>query len=356
MAELLTREQFRAAVFARDKHKCVVCGAPAQDAHHILERRLFPDGGYYLGNGASVCGPCHVRAEETGLPCEYLRERAGITELVLPPHFDRGAGSRYDKWGNPYLPDGRRMLGELYFDPSVEKVLRQAGIYDNPRVFAPVVKYPRTFHLPWSLGVLDDDERLEEAETQGLLTANDVIVTLKMDGESCSMYPDHIHARSLESRGGVERDWVKALWSRIRHELPKGWRICGENLYEKHALTYTDLPSYFMVHSIWDRQTCLPWAETVEFAGILELDVVPVLASGLWPGHAWMAEALKSAPHMPAEGEHEGYVVRRPGSFAFKDFRTSVAKYVRKDHVKPDEVHVHRRRTLVKNGLRSEAT
>ncbi len=51
----MTRDDFRNAVFARDNHRCVICGEPAKDAHHILERRLFPDGGYYLNNGASLC-------------------------------------------------------------------------------------------------------------------------------------------------------------------------------------------------------------------------------------------------------------------------------------------------------------
>jgi hypothetical protein len=37
---LLTREVFRTAVFARDGDRCVICGAPGQDAHHIVERQL----------------------------------------------------------------------------------------------------------------------------------------------------------------------------------------------------------------------------------------------------------------------------------------------------------------------------
>ena len=38
---LLTRDQFRELTFERDKHTCVLCHAPAQVAHHILERRLW---------------------------------------------------------------------------------------------------------------------------------------------------------------------------------------------------------------------------------------------------------------------------------------------------------------------------
>ena len=47
MKTLITRDDFRQSVFERDSHRCVICGEPAKDAHHILERRLFPDGGYY---------------------------------------------------------------------------------------------------------------------------------------------------------------------------------------------------------------------------------------------------------------------------------------------------------------------
>ena len=63
--KLLDRDTFREAVFKRDGYLCVLCKAPAQDAHHIIERRLWPDSGYYLENGVSLCGPCHLKAEMT---------------------------------------------------------------------------------------------------------------------------------------------------------------------------------------------------------------------------------------------------------------------------------------------------
>lgn len=64
-SKLLTRDAFREGVFARDGNCCVFCGRPAVDAHHILERRLWPDGGYYLNNGASVCAEHHMLCETT---------------------------------------------------------------------------------------------------------------------------------------------------------------------------------------------------------------------------------------------------------------------------------------------------
>jgi len=50
-------------VFTRDAHRCLTCGAPAVDAHHITDRHELPNGGYVLENGISLCAPCHVLAE-----------------------------------------------------------------------------------------------------------------------------------------------------------------------------------------------------------------------------------------------------------------------------------------------------
>lgn len=63
-AKLHTRDEFREKVFSRDNSLCVICGKPAKDAHHIIERRLFTDGGYYLDNGASLCETHHILAEQ----------------------------------------------------------------------------------------------------------------------------------------------------------------------------------------------------------------------------------------------------------------------------------------------------
>lgn len=57
------------------------------DAHHLMERRLFEDGGYRLDNGATVCERCHRAAESTEYSVEYLRECAGIARKVLPEHL-----------------------------------------------------------------------------------------------------------------------------------------------------------------------------------------------------------------------------------------------------------------------------
>ena len=81
---ILSRDEFRESVFQRDNFKCVICGDKAKDAHHIIERRLFSDGGYYLDNGASLCEKHHIEAEETTLSCEEIRLKAGIENIIIP--------------------------------------------------------------------------------------------------------------------------------------------------------------------------------------------------------------------------------------------------------------------------------
>jgi len=123
---LLTREEFDRQVKARSRGRCVCCSLPAVDAHHILERKLWPDGGYYLLNGAAVCEVHHWRAETTLLSVEDVRAAAGIQEILLPPRFEPTA--RYDKWGNRIRADGMREPGPLFEDTGCRKVLGHAGL------------------------------------------------------------------------------------------------------------------------------------------------------------------------------------------------------------------------------------
>lgn len=169
---LLERNDFRESVFKRDGHKCVLCFEPAQDAHHIIERRLWGDGGYYLNNGASLCGKCHIKAESTDISCEEIRSAAKIERVALPEHLYRD--NEYDKWGNIILPNGSRIKGELFYDESVQKILG-----DKIKDFSSYVKYPRTYHLPFSESRTKDDRTLSDCS---IFEGREVVVTEKMDG------------------------------------------------------------------------------------------------------------------------------------------------------------------------------
>lgn len=71
------RAAFRLTVFTRDLHTCQVCGkrwtaadaAPDLgriNAHHIVDRHEFTNGGYVQENGITVCDgvdSCHMKCE-----------------------------------------------------------------------------------------------------------------------------------------------------------------------------------------------------------------------------------------------------------------------------------------------------
>lgn len=192
------------------------------------------------------------------------------------------------------------------------------------------IKYPRTYHLPWSLGFSSDDKVLKSVEH---FEGQKVVVTEKMDGENTTMYSDRVYARSIDSNGGEDRAWVKQLWSTIRGEIPKGWRICGENLYARHSLPYDDLQSYFYGFSVWDEHNqCLPWVDTLEIFSMLEITPVRTLYCGKWDeGH------LRELAIKLDTSKVEGYVVRTAGGFPYNEFSLNAAKFVRANHVQTDK-------------------
>jgi hypothetical protein len=312
--KLLTRDQFREGVFERDSHLCVVCKRPAVDAHHILERRLFSDGGYYFSNGASLCAEHHIEAEKTIISPDDLRALIGLETFMIPDHFY--GDINYDKWGNIMLPNGNRLRGELFYDDNVQKIIR-----DVIHLFLKWVKYPRTYHLPDSQMGKDDRQLQDDSNFIGRW----VVATIKMDGENTTFYNDYIHARSLNSGSRSDRNWVKGLWGRISYLIDENMRVCGENLYAKHTIKYTDLESYFQVFSVWIDMECLSWKETVEYSKILGLSHVPVLYEGMYDRKK-IHDLFKQ---YDKDFGAEGYVIRVADSFKYGDFRKSVGKYVK---------------------------
>lgn len=193
-------------------------------------------------------------------------------------------------------------------------------------------KYPRTPHLPWSPGWTSDDVRKLSVDP---FIGKQVVITEKMDGENTTMYTNHIHARSIDSRHHPSRDWVKKMHAELRCKIPEGWRLCGENLYAKHSIHYRLLPSYFLLFSIWDeRNNCLSWDQTLEWAERLDLKTPAVLYRGQWD-QSWFDEIVIDTDQC------EGYVVRLNEGFHYEQFAMCVGKWVRESHVHSDKHWMH---------------
>jgi len=320
----------------------VVCGHAAKDAHHLYERRLWGgeySGGYITENGVSLCAQCHLDAEATTWSVQELAEMAGILRPPLPPILE--SGHIYDKWGNLILPDGTRMIGPLYYDSGVQKILKP--LIDKG-TFTDYIKYPRTPHLAWSAGGEADEMVLEQTYFQ---PSQDVVVTEKMDGENMTVYNDKIHARSIDSGYHASRTWVKNFAAKWQGNLGHEERVCGENMYAVHSLKYDELPSYFLGFSFWTGRWCQSWDRTLELFEILGVTPVPVLYEGTWDQTTRWIQGYHANPLN--DQVREGYVVRSRDEFALDEFRQSVAKYVRPNHVTSDAHWRHNK--LDKNGL-----
>jgi len=192
------------------------------------------------------------------------------------------------------------------------------------------VKYPKTKHLPWSLGLTRGDKIVKSLDS---FIKREIIAGYKMDGENSTLMTDCIYARSLESNDHPSQHWLKGLWGEIKHDIPENWRICGENLYAKHSIHYTDLPTYFMVFNIWDENNmCLSYDETIWWCKALGLHHVPILWRGIFDENFLKDLSLKIDTE-----KHEGYTIRITDKFHFDDFQQFTAKWVRKSHVKTSD-------------------
>jgi hypothetical protein len=197
------------------------------------------------------------------------------------------------------------------------------------------VTYPRTHHLPGSSGAAGDLTQPDLSWLDG-----ELVVTEKLDGGLLTFTRDAIHGRSP---GDDARPWdrpAKALWAMTSHRIPDDWRVCGESMWARRGIAYSDLPGVFIVFGIWDEtDTLLGWDDTVDWARRLELPVVPVLYRG---GSISEARAAWAGCRTPRNSE--GYVVRAAGRIPAAEFAVKVLAWVHAEHKRvpePDDFAVN---------------
>ena len=211
------------------------------------------------------------------------------------------------------------------------------------------MKYPRTFHLPDSPGASADDnhpstppsvhKRTEDLIQRDLSWLDgELVVTEKLDGGNLTFTRDAMYGRSPDSGTQPWDRPAKALWAMTAYQIPDDWRVCGESMWARRSIAYSDLPGVFIVFGIWDEtDTLLGWDDTVDWARRLELPVVPVLYRG---GSLTEARAAWAAQRTPECSE--GYVVRAAGRIPAADFSHKLLKWVRAEHVRTHDAWRHR--------------
>ncbi len=203
-------------------------------------------------------------------------------------------------------------------------------------------RFPRTPHLPWSERATDDDRRLDEVAFVECFCGTDVVVTEKLDGECATLTRDTCYARSPDGRHHPSRDLVKRIWATIRHAIPSGWRVVGENLTARHSIPYDRLPprspassSPLFVFAIIDADGCvIAWDKMGQTLTAFPIPVVT--APVLWRGPLPMGmEAARALVHEQCHrtrsqfgAAQEGYVLRHVGAFPVADYGRHAAKFV----------------------------
>lgn len=197
------------------------------------------------------------------------------------------------------------------------------------------IKYPRTYHLPYSEKCFSDDKR---CANDNHLIGRDVIGTIKLDGENTTITSEYSHARSMDSVVDSEdRRWIEALRIlKIQGKIPSTMRICGENVFYKHTCEYKNLRTMFYVHSIWDGNVCLSYDETMQWCSRLGLVHVPVFFISEY-NREHILLSFQDYKARTTKGDVEGFVIRLADSFELENFSTSLNKFVCSDFELPSE-------------------
>ena len=206
------------------------------------------------------------------------------------------------------------------------------------------MKYPRTYHVPFSPGATKDDKKLKDGWFE-YYRGKEIVVTEKLDGENSCLCQKGVFARS---HGAETRSpWSINLWGdnglywKVKGLIDDDLLIFGENLYGEHSIHYEKLRDYFHVFACYNETTDKWWSwDDVKFVSkVLDVPHVPTLWRGIAESEDQIRELIIQTMNMPSAygSTKEGVVIRLTNEFDGEDFPNYVCKYVRANHVQTDE-------------------
>jgi hypothetical protein len=205
------------------------------------------------------------------------------------------------------------------------------------------LKAPRIYHLPWSEVISKDDKTIKH---NNMFNGKDVVVTVKYDGASISLYNDGtFHSRSIQSsRQQDSNDYLHSWWANklytdnyvILHNKWPNLRLVGENMYTTHTIQYNNLEDVFLLHSAWNGTTCLSWDDTLTICTLLNITSVPVLYKGIYK-----EDIVKGYNTLDRYRDDivEGYIVRNSDEYLYNDSNFNIAKFVSSRFVIKNDKH-----------------
>lgn len=328
---LLDRDSFREQVFEREDNTCLVpwCDTPAVDAHHIIEREQWDNGGYYLPNGAALCETHHRHAERSLIPPQALWRWLGV-EPMTPAELP----TNINKWGDEGVE-----RGETFKTP-------------NQPAHKSYIKYPSTRHLPFSHITDDDDTAHGSVEP---FIDIPLTITVKIDGSNTILVKDT--DEPVRGRNGSHADkphfdrLKQTYWQRGLYDIiPEHLQIVGEWAYEKHSIHYgcngccperdrgPELTDHYLVFGVFDTRynVWLSWPQVEQWARRLRFPTVPVARSTLdastYENTNQLYSDLVDTAELVVNDGHEGIVVRSTYPMHYGQFSQYMGKYVRDEH------------------------
>ena len=205
------------------------------------------------------------------------------------------------------------------------------------------MKYPRTYHLPYSPGATKDDKKLQGDWFKNYI-GSEIVITAKLDGENIHMTKKDCYARS--DGAPTRSPWSRNIWDpsdglylKIRNYISENETIFGENLYGEHSIHYNKLTDYFHLFAANDGENWYSWDDVKMLADIMNIPHVPELWRGIIYNESDLQKLVEKYVH---ESEwygdvREGVVIRRADSFPIEDFSKYVCKWVRPNHVTTGE-------------------
>ena len=206
------------------------------------------------------------------------------------------------------------------------------------------MKYPRTYHVPFSPGATKDDKKLKDGWFE-YYRGKEIVFTEKLDGENSCLCQKGVFARSHDAE--TRSPWSINLWGdnglywKVKGLIDDDLLIFGENLYGEHSIHYEKLRDYFHVFACYNETTDKWWSwDDVKFVSkVLGVPHVPTLWRGIAESEDQIRELIIQTMNMPSAygNTKEGVVIRLTNEFDGEDFPNYVCKYVRANHVQTDE-------------------
>lgn len=201
------------------------------------------------------------------------------------------------------------------------------------------IKYPRTYHLPYSPGSTKDDKKLQ-GDWFSYFDGKEIVITEKLDGENTAMTEFDVYARS---HGAPTRSpWSLNLWNpngglfwNLKQYIGHDETIYGENLYGEHSIHYDKLKLYWHMFAVNNGVNWYSWDDVETMAKIMNVPTAPVLWRGVVTSENELKTLVDYYVIQPSVygPTREGVVVRIADEFPIDDFSHNVCKWVRPNHV-----------------------